>query len=84
MIFLRILPLIALRMDPMKRVVVTASRCVERRRKKESETRLDADLPIKVVTPSKNDDVLVSLSELLLVEWRVIISCFCCKLFLHL
>ena len=42
--------MIALRIDPMKSVVVMASRLVERRRKNERETTVDADLPISVVT----------------------------------
>ena len=42
--------MIALRIDPMNRVVVMASRFVERRRKNEKETSVDADLPIRVVT----------------------------------
>ena len=42
----------ALRIDPMNRVVVMASRLVERRRKNETETRVDADLPMRVVTLS--------------------------------
>ena len=44
--------MIALRMDPMKSVVVMASRLVERRRKNERETTVDADLPISVVNLS--------------------------------
>jgi hypothetical protein len=37
-------------MDPMNKVVVMASRLVASRMKKESETTLDADLPIRVVS----------------------------------
>jgi len=61
----------------MNSVVVIASRCVERRRKKESETRLDADLPITVVAPLNNEldgnESVLTSSELLLDELRVII-----------
>jgi len=61
----------------MKSVVVMASRCVERRRRNERETRLDADLPIRVVALSNNSS---SFELLELDEARVILlitSCFC-------
>lgn len=74
----------------MNSVVVMASRFVERRRKNEIETMLEADLPMRVVALSRNDldgneaVVMASSSsfELLLGESIVIlITCFCGKLF---
>ena len=69
----------------MNSVVVRASRLAERRAKKESETMLDADLPISVVALSKNavdgNEVMSSSSLLLFLdELRVIIiRLFCCS-----
>ena len=57
----------------MKSVVVMASRCVERRRKNERETRLDADLPIRVVALSNNSSSELDEARVIL----LITSCFC-------